>query len=277
MKKYVIDQIIKTALIEDMPYGDITTENVIGTTFSSEGIFIAKQDGVIAGVEVARRVFYLIDPSINFEVLITDGSKVNNGDTIAKISGNTRNILMGERVALNFMQRMSGIAALTNKFVEEVKDYSCRIVDTRKTTPTLRVLEKEAVRLGGGKNHRFNLSDAVMLKDNHIAAVGSIKESIKRVRKSVPHTTKIEIEVETLDQLVEALKYDADIIMLDNMKIEDMRKAVLINNGQAILEASGNMSLDRVKDVAKTGIDVISVGALTHSYTSLDISLNFIK
>ncbi|MDF2698758.1 MAG: nadC [Haloplasmataceae bacterium] len=275
MKEIIIENFIKQALLEDMPYGDITTDNLIEDHHKSIGYFLAKESGVIAGLEIAKKVFLTIDPTIAFRDQFKDGQKVNKGDIITIIEGKTKTILRGERLSLNIMQRMSGIATLTSQFVEEVKDYDTRIVDTRKTTPNFRFFEKEAVRFGGGHNHRFNLSDAVMLKDNHIEAAGGIKKAVEKIRKSVTHTTKIEVEVENLTMLNEAIEAKVDIIMLDNMPLELMQEAVKINNKRIILEASGNMTLNRVKDVAKTGVDIISVGALTHSYKSLDISLRF--
>lgn len=274
MKKFEIERIIKTALIEDMNNGDITTENLIDIGSLSTAEMLVKEDGVIAGLDVAKNVFEFVDSEILFEKLVVDGSKVKKGDIIARIKGSTRAILMAERTALNILQRMSGIATITNLFVEKARSYGVRVVDTRKTTPGLRVLEKEAVLLGGGHNHRFNLSDAVMIKDNHIAASGGISKAIKTIREKISHTTKIEVEVETIEGLKEAIECKADIIMLDNMSNEDMTEAAKINNKEAILEASGNMSLERIEDVCKTGIDVISVGAITHSVKALDISLN---
>ncbi|SHH25507.1 nicotinate-nucleotide pyrophosphorylase [carboxylating] [Caloranaerobacter azorensis DSM 13643] len=269
-----IEDIIKNALLEDMNNGDITTENLIGLNDISEAEIIAKEDGVLAGIEIAEITFKLLDKDMLFYRLKEDGQFLRKGDVIAKIKGKTRAILSGERTALNFLQRLSGIATKTKKFVDKVEKYNVRVADTRKTTPGIRALEKYAVRLGGGANHRYNLSDAVMIKDNHIRAVGSIEKAIKLIRERVPHTVKVEVEVETIEQFKQALDAGADIIMLDNMSIEDMKEAVNINNKKAILEASGNVNIDNIEEVAKTGVDVISVGALTHSVKSLDISLN---
>ncbi|KGG80721.1 nicotinate-nucleotide pyrophosphorylase [Caloranaerobacter azorensis H53214] len=269
-----IEDIIKNALLEDMNNGDITTENLIGLNDISEAEIIAKEDGVLAGIEIAEITFKLLDKDMLFYRLKEDGQFLRKGDIIAKIKGKTRAILSGERTALNFLQRLSGIATKTKKFVDKVEKYNVRVADTRKTTPGIRVLEKYAVRLGGGANHRYNLSDAVMIKDNHIRAVGSIEKAIKLIRERVPHTVKVEVEVETIEQFKQALDAGADIIMLDNMSIEDMKEAVNINNKKAILEASGNVDIDNIEEVAKTGVDVISVGALTHSVKALDISLN---
>ncbi|KPU27148.1 nicotinate-nucleotide pyrophosphorylase [Caloranaerobacter sp. TR13] len=269
-----IEDIIKNALIEDMNNGDITTDNLIGQDDISEAEIIAKEDGILAGVEIAEITFKLLDKNIQFHRLKEDGQLLRKGDVIAKIKGKTRAILSGERTALNFLQRLSGIATKTRKFVDKVENYKVRVADTRKTTPGIRVLEKYAVKLGGGSNHRYNLSDAVMIKDNHIRAVGNIEKAIKLMREKVSHTVKIEVEVETIEEFKQALSAGADIIMLDNMSIEDMKEAVIINDKKAILEASGNVNIDNIEEVAKTGVDVISVGALTHSVKALDISLN---
>lgn len=268
-----IDNIIKNALKEDIPTIDITSDNLFHDE-TSEGVFIAKQDGILSGVQVMVRVFQILDDSIFVKVLNNDSVRVERGDIIAIISGKTSSILKGERVALNFMQRMSGIASLTNLFVNEIGQYNAKILDTRKTTPNLRVLEKMSVVHGGGINHRFCLSDQVMIKDNHIKSAGSITKAVKIIKSKVDQDIKIEVEVETFDQFIEAIKTDCDIIMLDNMNNDLMRKCVLANNGK-LLEASGNMELNRIKGVAKTGVDFISVGALTHSYKAMDISLKF--
>ncbi len=275
MKEIYIEQLIKQALLEDMPYGDVTTEFLISDNSQSRGFFIVKENGIIAGIKYLKQVFTIIDPQIKFVEYISDGAKVNKGDIILEITGKTKTILMGERLALNIIQRMSGIATLTNQYVEKVKGTGCKIVDTRKTTPNFRIFQKEAVLLGGGSNHRFNLSDGVLIKDNHIEACGGITNAVNRIRSKIPHTTKIEVEVENLEMLKEALDANVDIIMLDNMSLEMMKQAVEINNHRAVLEASGNMSLDNVKEVAQIGVDIISVGSLTHSYSSLDISLRF--
>ncbi|MTI46449.1 MAG: carboxylating nicotinate-nucleotide diphosphorylase [Firmicutes bacterium] len=263
-------------LIEDMNNGDITTDNLIDASSVSEAEIMAKEDGVICGLELAERIFTFLDGAVKFNRLRKDGDSVKKGDIIAKIQGSTRTILTGERTALNFMQRLSGIATMASRYSERAKGYKARVVDTRKTTPGLRALEKYAVKTGGAYNHRFNLSDAVMIKDNHIKAAGGIKEAVEQIRVKIPHTVKIEVEVEDLEGLQEALDVNTDIIMLDNMSDEEMKEAVEINNGKAILEASGNITLERVESVAQTGVDVISVGALTHSVKALDISLNIL-
>ncbi|NLC67733.1 MAG: carboxylating nicotinate-nucleotide diphosphorylase [Clostridiaceae bacterium] len=276
----IVDKIIKNALEEDMPYGDITTDLIIGSVHGSKNPvnnaraeFIVKEDGVIAGLDVAARVFELLDGEVLFTRLAKDGSYVQKGTVIAEITGHTATLLKGERTALNILQRMSGIATKTREFCKRVEGTGVQVADTRKTTPGMRMLEKYAVRMGGGSNHRYSLSDGVLIKDNHIKAAGSIKEAVKRVRKSIPHTIKIEVETETLEQVKEALEAGADIIMLDNMDIETMKKAVDITGGKAVIEASGNMSLEKVYDVALTGVNIISVGSLTHSVKALDISM----
>jgi nicotinate-nucleotide pyrophosphorylase (carboxylating) len=276
MKKLYLENIIKNALLEDMNNGDITTDSLIDEDSLSVAEIKAKEDGVIAGIDVARMVFELLDDAIIFEKYIDDGFVTKKGDIIARITGKTRAILSGERTALNLLQRMSGIATTTAMYSERIKKYNAKIVDTRKTVPGLRILDKYSVRMGGGINHRFNLSDAILIKDNHIKAAGGITEAINIVKSKIPHTVKIEVEVETLDQLKEALDANADVIMLDNMDTAAMKQAVVINNKKAIIEASGNMSLGRILEVAETGVDIISVGALTHSVKALDISLNIL-
>jgi len=270
-----IDKIIMNALKEDIPTIDITTDNLF-TDEVSEGVFIAKENGVLSGINVMKRVFELVDENIYIKIINNDGAHVENGDIIAIISGRTASILKGERVALNLVQRMSGIATLTNLFVNELGDFDARILDTRKTTPNLRIIEKMAVVHGGGINHRFSLSDQVMIKDNHIKSVGSIKKAVEIIKSKVDHNIKIEVEVENYEQFLEAINTDCDIIMLDNMNNDLTRKCVLANNNK-LIEASGNMVLSRIKEVAETGVDFISVGALTHSYKSMDISLKFNK
>lgn len=272
-----IDEIILIALKEDMNYGDITTEILINNDQTSKAKIITKEKGIIAGCQVFERVFALLDKDIKIRFYKKDGDQVNADDVIGEIHGHTKAILKSERTALNILQRLSGIATMTNNLVINTNGMSVRIVDTRKTTPGLRELEKYAVRVGGGYNHRFNLSDAVMIKDNHIHAVGSITKAIERVKANIPHTMKVEVEVENMSQLNEALEAKADIIMLDNMTTLQMQKAVSITNGRAILEASGNITAKTIKEIASTGVDVISVGSITHSVKALDISLKFTK
>ena len=270
-------ELIKEALIEDGVDNDITTLNLVSKDKMLTGSFIVKATGVVSGIDVAKEVFKQINPRIKTEILKANGTFVNRGDVIATIEGPIRDILRGERVALNFLQRMSGIAATTAKFVQELAGTNCKILDTRKTTPLLRVFERQAVRDGGGENHRFNLSDRVLIKDNHIAASGSIQDAVSILRKAVGRGMIIEVEVETLDEFMEALNTSADVIMLDNMSNEVMKKCVELNEGKKKLEASGNMELKKVRSVALLGVDYISVGSLTHSYKALDISLKFRK
>lgn len=276
LDKMAIDDIITAALKEDIYLGDITTDSLIDENSKSNAMLIAKQAGMIAGLDVSERVFKILDEDVVFKRNLQDGDYVNTGDIIAEIEGNTRALLKGERTALNFLQRLSGIATKTHIFYEKVKDMPVRIVDTRKTTPGLRYLEKYAVKVGGGHNHRFCLSDGVLLKDNHIMAAGGIKNAIETVRGKVPHTIKIEVETETLEQVQEALDSKADIIMLDNMDPKTMTEAVKLIDKRALVEASGNVSIDTVFEIACTGVDVISVGGLTHSINAFDISMRFL-
>ncbi|MGI5984540.1 MAG: carboxylating nicotinate-nucleotide diphosphorylase [Clostridiales bacterium] len=272
-----LDALLMAALREDVGTGDITTNCCIPAESRSKAYFIAKESGIICGVDVAARVFSLVDDNITLSPQLKDGDRVNKGDIIAKVSGPTRSILTGERVALNFMQRLSGTATATSNAVASVAGTKAKIVDTRKSTPCLRVLEKYAVRVGGGYNHRFNLSDGVLIKDNHIAAAGGVAAAINAARAAVPHVMKIEVETETLDEVQQALDAGADIIMLDNMSIEQMTEAVKLIAGKALTEASGNMGDKDLMAVAQTGVDIISIGSLTHSVKSLDISLKFRK
>ena len=274
MEWYLLDEKIKSWLAEDMPYGDATSDPLFPDSHQSTGTFVAKEDGCVAGLLVAQRVFKVLSDHVTMTVLVEEGDRVTKGTPIAKISGRTRDILKGERLALNLMQRMSGIATMTHKYVEKLEGTDTRIVDTRKTTPGLRELEKYAVRMGGGYNHRFNLSDGVMLKDNHIEAAGSITNAVAQVRASLSHMTKIEVEVENLEQFEEALAAGAEVILLDNMDTETMSKAVAMKRGDVVLEASGNITIERLAEIAATGVDIISSGALTHSVKSLDISLD---
>ena len=270
-----IDKVVLNALEEDMPYGDVTTDNLISDEDFTEAKFIAKADGVISGMPVAARVFELIDSRTSLEILKNDGECVQKGDIIAILRGPTAAVLKGERTALNLMQRMSGIATRTRVFTELVKDYPVSVADTRKTTPGLRYLEKYAVRCGGGRNHRYSLSDAVMLKDNHIAAGGGILSAVRKVRANIPHTVKIEVEVENMDMVRDAVESGADIIMLDNMNEAAMAEAVRYIAGRALVEASGDVTEERICAIAETGVDIISIGRITHSVKALDISLRF--
>ena len=270
-----VDKIIKLALEEDIGSGDITTLSTIPESTTAHGRFIAKEDTVICGIDIAKKVFHLIDPTVNFTTHKNDGDVVKKGEVIAEVEGCARNMLTAERTALNIMQRLSGVATRTAECVEMVKGTKAKIADTRKTTPGMRALEKYAVRIGGGTNHRYNLADGVLIKDNHIAAAGSITNAVKNARSVIPHTLKIEVEVETFEQLNEALEAGADIIMLDNMTNEQMAECVKIADGRALLEASGNMAQRDLFEVAKTGVDIISIGGLTHTIVAADISLKF--
>jgi nicotinate-nucleotide pyrophosphorylase (carboxylating) len=268
-----IDRIIENALAEDIHTGDITTMAVLPQGGDARAILTAKEEMVLAGIEVAARVFHQLDDRIVFTPRCADGQLVVSGGLIAELSGNAAMLLQGERVALNLLQRMCGIATLTARYVAAVKGTRARVVDTRKTTPGLRVLEKYAVRVGGGTNHRTGLYDGVLIKENHIAAAGGITEAVRRARSYIPHTMKVEIETETLAQVAEALAAGADIIMLDNMELAAMREAVLLIGGKVLVEASGGVNLETIRGIAETGVDIISVGALTHSARAMDISM----
>ena len=273
MNAEILNNIIRMALAEDIGHGDITTRATVDPDKDGTAVIIAKEDFILAGIEVFLEVFLYLEPAIDFSVNFTDGDRIKKGETIAELSGPLATLLTGERVALNLLQRMSGIATLTAKYAEAVSGTKARVLDTRKTTPGLRALEKYAVTVGGGQNHRFGLFDGVLIKDNHIAAAGGIKKAITAARKSIPHTLKIEVECATLEQVKEALSSKADIIMLDNMDIKTMKAAADMIGRKALIEASGNMTLERVKSVAETGVDFISVGALTHSARAVDISM----
>lgn len=276
LNQFYVDNLIKTALLEDINYVDITTDYLIPEDQENEAKFLAKADGILCGIEVALRVFTLIQPDFQYEVFIHDGEEVKKGDIIAKIKGKTRTILKGERTALNLLQHMSGISSMTNRIVKIVEGTNASIADTRKTLPGMRPLQKYAVTVGGGKNHRFNLSDAAMLKDNHIDAGGGITNAVTKLRTKLGHMAKVELEVRTLDELREALSVDVDVIMLDNMDNDTMREAVKIADGKALLEASGGITEETIRGVAETGVDIISIGALTHSVKAFDISLKII-
>ncbi|MSM38657.1 MAG: carboxylating nicotinate-nucleotide diphosphorylase [Geobacter sp.] len=268
-----VDRIIENALFEDIHTGDITTLAVVPQSRQIHARLIAKEELVLAGIEVAARVFALLDPQTSFTPCFRDGDRVPCGGLLAEMAGDAALLLQGERVALNLLQRMCGVATLTARYVEQVAGTRARIVDTRKTTPGLRVLEKYAVRVGGGINHRTGLYDGVLIKENHIAAAGGITEAIRRARAYIPHTLKIEIETETIAQVEEALVAGAEIIMLDNMDVAAMRTAVELVGERALLEASGGVNLDTVRSIAETGVSIISVGALTHSARAMDISM----
>lgn len=276
MNPFVLDPILRRVLEEDIGTGDVTTLATIppGTQASAE--LVAKEDFVLSGIDVAKRVFHLLSAETAFEKLIEDGQSVKRGDVLAWIKGDAAVLLQGERVALNLLQRMCGVATLTAEFVKEIGGTGAIIVDTRKTTPGLRILEKYSVRMGGGGNHRMALYDAVLIKENHVAAAGGISSAVSRARQNVPHTQKVEVEVRNQVEVAEALDAGADILLLDNMSTEDLRAAVEMIDGRAITEASGGVNLETVRDIAETGVRLISVGALTHSYRAVDISMLFV-
>ena len=276
LNKLAVNKIIEMAILEDINGIDNTNDYLLDRESTGEASVIFKEFGIVSGLDVLKWVFEMVNEEIEVELKKSDGDIGQGGEEVAVIKGRLISILKGERVALNFIQRMSGISTMGYTLSSLVEDYPVRISDTRKTTPGLRLLEKYAVKISGCYNHRYSLSDSVMIKDNHIKAVGSIEEAVKRVRAEVSHTITVEVEVESLDQLKEALKAKADIIMLDNMTLEDMRMAVSINKGRAVLEASGNISEENIVNIAQTGVDIISVGALTHSAKSIDISLNIV-
>ncbi len=268
-----LDPLIDLAFEEDIGIGDITTEATVPPTQESIGTLLAKSDGIVAGLPVAERVFAKLDETLLFRALVTDGDAVKADTPIAEVQGSAKTILMGERTALNFLQRLSGIATLTAQFVATVADYDTKIVDTRKTAAGWRAVQKYAVHVGGAQNHRFGLYDGVLIKDNHIVAAGGIGNAVRRARQVVPHTAKIEVEVETVEQVNEALKAGADILLLDNMPPNIMERVVHEVGDRAVTEASGGITLEQVKTVAATGVNLISVGALTHSAMPMDISL----
>ena len=291
-----IDSIINNALEEDIHYVDVTTDYLIPDGHTSKAYYIAKDSGVLCGIDIAKRVFELVGGGVasagslppnapcgakvggvTFTECLTDGTKVKKGDIIARMEGDTKVLLKGERTALNILQHMSGIASATNRCVELVAGTNAKITDTRKTLPGLRRLQKYAVTVGGGFNHRYNLSEGAMLKDNHIDAYGGIVPAVTELRKKIGHMTKIEVEVRNLDELQQALSVGCEIIMLDNMSCEDMTKAVEMTAGKAMLEASGNVTEETIANIAKTGVDIISLGALTHSVQCFDISMRFEK
>ncbi|MBM4444545.1 MAG: carboxylating nicotinate-nucleotide diphosphorylase [Chloroflexi bacterium] len=272
-----IEETIDRALAEDCAWGDVTTQALIPPNALGKATAVAKSPGVLAGLEVARTVFERVDHSLTFRALLADGDRVQAGARMAVVEGRVASILRAERVALNFLQRLSGIASETSRYVEAVRGTGVRIVDTRKTTPGLRFLEKYAIRAGGGHNHRVHLGDGILVKDNHLAALRArgigLKEAVALARKNAPHTLKVEVEVTSVEEAAEAAEAGADIVMLDNMTVDDMRRAVGRVRGRVLLEASGGITLGNIRAVAETGVDLISVGALTHSVKALDISL----
>jgi len=272
---FIIDPILRRALEEDIGTGDVTTLATIEPGIQASAELVAKEEFVLAGINVARRVFQLLAAETAFENLLADGQPVKRGDVLAWIKGDAAVLLQGERVALNLLQRMSGVATLTAAFVRQVTGTPATIVDTRKTTPGLRVLEKYAVRMGGGGNHRMALYDAVLIKENHVAAAGGITAAVCRARQNVPHTQKIEVEVRNQEEVTEALEAGADILLLDNMSLAELSAAVELVGDRAVTEASGGVNLETVREIAETGVRLISVGALTHSYRAVDISMLF--
>lgn len=277
LPQFYIDELIKTALNEDINYIDSTTDLLIPDDDISEAYYLAKDSGVLAGTEIAARVFELLDENIEVKFLFKDGDRVKKGDIIAEFKGSTSALLKGERTALNLIQHASGIATYTRKCVDLVEGTRASIADTRKTLPGLRPLQKYSVVAGGGRNHRYNLTDAAMLKDNHIDAYGGITAAVKALREKAGHMLQIEVEARTLDDVKEALDCKVNVIMLDNMSNEEMKKAVELTAGQAKLEASGNVTLENIREIAETGVDIISLGALTHSVKAFDISMKWRK
>ncbi len=273
--QFEVERIIRTALEEDIGQGDITTAVTVAADSTARADLVAKEDFVLAGLEVAAAVFSQLDAEVRFEKIFAEGQPVRKGDVIAWLKGRSASLLRGERVALNLLQRMCGVASLTARYVAAVEGTRATIVDTRKTAPGLRALDKYAVRMGGGRNHRIGLFDGVLIKENHIAAAGGIAAAIGAAKQQLPHTLKIEIETRNLDEVEAAIEAGADIIMLDNMTLYDMNRAVELIAGRALVEGSGGVSLDRVGEIAATGVDLISVGELTHSVKAADISMLF--
>jgi nicotinate-nucleotide pyrophosphorylase (carboxylating) len=268
-----IDRIIKNALEEDLGPGDLTTDAIIGSDVTGRAVLEAREEIILAGLPVFMRVFSILDPNVSFETFYNEGDRVPAGKVVCVIKGGMASILKAERTALNLIQRMSGIATITSRYVEKAASNSVKILDTRKTAPGLRLIDKYAVPLGGGYNHRFGLYDAILIKDNHIAVAGGIRKAIEAARKKAPHGIKIEVEVEDLNGVKEALESKADIILLDNMPSDQLKEAVKLVSGRALLEASGGITLDNIKEIAATGVDMISVGALTHSVRAVDLGL----
>ena len=269
----VARDIVARALAEDIGPGDITTAATVAPDAECRAEIVAKAEGVIAGLGVARLVFGMLDPQIEFHEVVADGGRVSEGVTVARLSGNTMAVLAAERTALNFLQRMSGIASLTAEYVEAAEGTEARVIDTRKTAPGLRLLDKYAVRMGGGRNHRVGLFDGVLIKDNHLRAAGGVGEAVRRARKAAHHLVKVEVEVQTLEEVEEAVAAGADVVLLDNMELDDIRQAVDLVSGRCEIEVSGGVTLETVRALAECGVDYISAGALTHSAPALDLSL----
>ena len=273
--RLIVEPIVRAALLEDLGRaGDITTDAVVPADATVEAVIAARQPGVLAGLDAALLAFELIDPALRIERVRTDGDRISRGETVARISGRARGVLGAERTALNLLSRMSGVATATRALADAIAGYKAKIVCTRKTTPGLRTLEKEAVRLGGGANHRFGLDDAMLIKDNHVALAGGVREALERARRHAGHLVKIELEVDTLDQLAEALEVGVDAVLLDNMTPETLRSAVAMVDGRAVTEASGRITVDTAPEIAATGVDLISSGWITHSAPILDLGLD---
>jgi nicotinate-nucleotide pyrophosphorylase (carboxylating) len=270
-----IDELFRLALLEDVGSGDATTLSIIPPGLEASAVVFGREPFILSGSRPFRRIFELLDPEIRIECPFPDGDRIEPNVAVFRIEGRVRTLLTGERTALNFAQRLSGIATLTRKMSQAVAGTGCQLLDTRKTTPLWRSLEKEAVRHGGGRNHRFGLADGILIKDNHIAAAGSIKEAVRRAREGAPHTLRIEIEVESIGQLDEAIAAGADIVLLDNFTLDMLREAVAIGKGRVVLEASGGVSLETVRAIAETGVDFVSCGALTHSARAIDLTMEF--
>ena len=270
-----MDELFRLALLEDIGSGDATTLCVIPPGLEGSAVVFGREPFVLSGSKAFRRIFELLDPEIRIECLFPDGDRIEPNIAVFRLEGRVRTLLTCERTALNFAQRLSGIATLTRKMADAVAGTRCQLLDTRKTTPLWRSLEKEAVRHGGGRNHRFGLADGILIKDNHIAAAGGLKESVRRARECAPHTLRIEIEVENLNQLAEAIAAGADIVLLDNFTLDMLREAVAIGKGRVVLEASGGVRLETVRAIAETGVDFVSCGALTHSARAIDLTMEF--
>lgn len=274
LSRFYIEKHIKDALIEDIGFGDITTENLASDGDMLEGFLNTRSDGVLCGVEVFKTVYEILSKDIKIKFYFKDGDKIKKGDKLADLSGPAKELLMGERLALNYIQRMSGIATETAKYQDAIAPYKAKIVDTRKTTPNFRAFEKYSVKTGGGALHRFNLSDCAMIKDNHIRLAGSITNAVKKLRENLSHAHKIEVECDTLNQVKEAVELNVDIIMLDNMPVDVMKKAVELINHRAVVEASGNVNLQTVNNIASTGVDIISSSAIVAKAPTLDLALD---
>lgn len=275
LNDFIIDSHVKNALKEDIGFGDITTDSIVSKDKTCTAFLNTREDGVLCGIALFQKVFEVLDKSIKIEFYFKDGDFIKKGDTIAKIEGNANAILKGERTALNYIQRLSGISTHTNKYVSKIKDYKAKVVDTRKNTPNFRVFEKYAVLKGGASLHRFNLSDCVMIKDNHIKYAGSITKAVELVKSQISHAHKIEVECDTIKQVIEALNVKVDIIMLDNMSILDIEKCVKLINDSAIIEVSGKVTLDNIEEIAKTNVDIISTSSLINKAQTLDLGLDF--